>query len=377
MLSPMRLEEVLQAIRPLAPEHLAESWDKVGLQLGHGDWPVRRALLCIDLTEAVLAEAIETEAQLIVAYHPPIFSPLVRLTGDDWKGRIVLACAKREIAIYSPHTALDAAEDGLNDWLARGLGAGQVSPIAATAATAGPEQVKFVTFVPPEHADRIRHALAAAGAGWIGNYSHCTFNIPGTGTFRGEEGANPTVGEAGRLETVQEIRIETICPVEQVERVVAALREAHPYEEPAFDIYRLLATPAATPARTGQGRRIVLDEPVDLDTLIARVKRLLGVTALAVGRPAKPRPIRTVAVCAGAGGSVLAQATDADAWFTGEMRHHDVLAAVQDGRAVLLPGHTQTERPYLPTYRDRLARATGGEVEWRVSEADRAAAAVE
>src|SRR5690606_21819815 len=120
MLSPMRLEEVLQTIRPLAPEHLAESWDKVGLQLGHGDWPVRRALLCIDLTEAVLAEAIETEAQLIVAYHPPIFSPLVRLTGDDWKGRIVLACAQRGIAIYSPHTALDAAEDGVNDWLARG-----------------------------------------------------------------------------------------------------------------------------------------------------------------------------------------------------------------------------------------------------------------
>ncbi len=369
----MRLHEVLKALRKLAPEGLAESWDKVGLQLGDGDWPIDRALLCIDLTEAVLAEAVELGARLIVSYHPPIFAPLTAMTTDTWKGRVLLGCAQQGIAIYSPHTALDAAEGGVNDWLVRGVGSGQVTPINPAAANRGPEQYKFVTFAPPEHAEKVRNALAEAGAGWIGNYSHCTFNIPGTGTFRGEAGANPTVGKVGQLETVEELRIESICPGDRVQAVVAALRKAHPYEEPAFDVYRLLATPAATPARTGQGRRIVLDEPIDLATLIARVKRHLGVTSLAVGRPVVEQPIRTVAVCAGAGGSVVAEAPDADAWLTGEMRHHDILDATQNNRAVLLPGHTQTERPYLPTYRHRLAELTGDAVAWHISGADQPA----
>lgn len=376
----MQLQNLLEILRKLAPEHLAEPWDKVGLQLGDPKQPVQNAMLCIDLTAPVLAEAIEGRADLIVAYHPPIFDPLEALTSLDTKQRIILAAARAGLAIYSPHTALDAAADGVNDWLIEGLGQGQVRPIKP-AVPADATQYKLVVFVPLHAADRLRTKLAEAGAGRIGDYEQCSFSVAGEGTFRGGPESNPTVGRAGRFERVEELRLEMICPGRCLGAVVAALRTAHPYEEPAFDLYRLEQPPTdcdkdeGQGQGQGQGRIVELDRTVALSTLLARIKQHLGVRHLEVSIPqqrsATRRKIKRVGVCAGAGGSLLEHTGEIDAFLTGEMRHHDIIAANAAGRTVILAGHTQTERPYLKTYRQRIIKAGGQDVQWRISRADR------
>lgn len=388
----MRLADVVDVLRNLAPEGLAEPWDKVGLQLGDPAWDVSRALLCIDLTEAVLREAIEYGAQLIVAYHPPIFEPIARITSDTWKGRIVLECARRGIAIYSPHTALDAAAAGVNDWLAEcvlpgvmhAVGpdatkgqiarGGAIRPIRPSASGSDARPYKLVTFVPGEHLDRVRQELSNAGAGHIGDYSECAFVVDGEGMFRGGESTNPVVGKRGQLERVAEKRIEMIFPPGRLGEVVAALMKAHPYEEPAFDLTRLELPPSSGGEGVGQGRVVTLEEGMEAEELVERVRRHLGAAWLEVAKPqaAEGRPVARVAFCAGAGGSLLKEAGRVDAFVTGEMRHHDVLEAVARGTTVILAGHTGTERPYLPVYRERLVAQGGEAVAWRVSEADRA-----
>ena len=364
----MRLNDAVEVLRSLAPERLSEDWDNVGLLVGDPSWRLRRALLCIDLTESVLAEAIEQKADLIVAYHPPIFSALPALTSADLKQRIILAAASRRIAIYSPHTALDSAPAGVNDWLAQGIGPGVIRalrPLRDAVETA----YKLVTFVPHEVADSLRTALASTGAGQIGDYTNCSFGSHGEGTFVGGNSTKPAIGRRGHLERVAELRLEMVCGSGQLADVVAALRKAHPYEEPAFDLYRLEPTPID--ATVGQGRVIVLHRSLSVPTLVRRLKKYLGLRQLEVAVPDPMRPLVQVAVCAGAGGSLLEHAGPIDAFVTGEMRHHQVLAACADGVTVILAGHSQTERPYLPVYRDRIVQLLGQKVMWSISTVDR------
>lgn len=370
----MRVAELLDVLRTLAPERLAEPWDKVGLHLGDGAWDVSRALLCIDLTEPVMREAAEQGVNLIVAYHPPIFSPLVRVTADDWKGRVVLEALHRRIAVYCPHTALDAAAGGVNDWLCGSAGpAADIRPIRPASPRQEIPRYKLVTFVTPADLERVRQALCAAGAGHIGDYSECTFAGEGEGTFRGGASTDPAIGQRGRLEQVTERRLETVVPEAHLAAVVAALTRAHPYEEPAFDLLRLGTPPDAGDQAAGPGRVVTLERPMTVEQLAEGVKRRLGVQRVDVAKPQAaggPGELRRIGFCAGAGGSLLEEAGGVDAFVTGEMRHHDVLDAVQRGVAIVLAGHTQTERPYLPTYRQRIIDAGGGGVQWSVSQAD-------
>ncbi len=365
----MKLQTIIDILNDLAPHHLSEPWDRTGLQVGDPAWHIRRGLLCIDLTPQVLQEAITAATSLIVAYHPPIFSPLPAVTSRDAKQRIILEAARHKIAVYSPHTALDAAAGGVNDWLCDGLGSGKRRPIRS-AESAGRVSYKLVTFVPDQHADRLRAALSAAGAGVIGDYTHCSFNMTGEGTFYGGASTQPVIGQAGRLERVAELRIEMVCSAAVVKQVIAALRQAHPYQEPAFDLYRV-ETLAVADDEVGQGRVMTLDQPITLATLIQRVKNHLRVSHLEVAMPRGRSRIQRIGLCAGAGGSLLTEAGEIDAFLTGEMRHHDVLAARTAGLAVLLAGHTQTERPYLKVFRRRITAATGKRVDWRISKADR------
>jgi dinuclear metal center YbgI/SA1388 family protein len=361
----MRLKAVIEALQTIAPEPLAEGWDQVGLHLGDPAQTVRRGLLCIDLAEAVLDEAIAAKANLIVAYHPPIFTPLERLTTANTKQRIILRAAEKRIAVYSPHTALDAATGGVNDWLASGCGEGVVTPIIATES---PADYKLIVFVPHDHADRLRDALSNVGAGVIGDYTQCSFATPGEGTFQGGKASNPTVGKRGNLERVAEWRMEMICPAAALGLAIETLRAVHPYEQPAFDVYRMHNP--APPPETGQGRIVELSRAVSLTTLAARLKTHLGVKHLQINAASSAK-VRRIGVCAGAGGSLLDSAGDIDAFFTGEMRHHDILAAVASGTSVLLAGHTETERPYLKVYRKRIARLAG-DMTWSISKTDRA-----
>ncbi len=368
------LKQAVDVLEAIAPARYAEEWDNVGL-LVEPTKPrrINRVLLTIDLTEAVVAEAIDKKAELVVSYHPPIFDALKRITAGHWKQRIVAQAIEKRIAVYSPHTALDAAPGGVNDWLADGLGARSAFAIKPHMELPEGQQLKLVVFVPAEHVDALREALAATCcAGMIGAYEQCSFNLSGVGTFKGDDSTNPAVGRRGRLETVDEVRLEMVCSgwpyaLQEIERTV---RENHPYEEPAWDLYPLAAKALE---RVGQGRDVSLNTPVTLNTLTGRIKKHLGLKRLRVA-PAeahrKGKKVDHVLVCAGAGGSVLG-GRPADVYLTGEMRHHDVLEANAEGVSVVLCDHTNTERGYLPTYRGKIRKALGGKVEVVVAKRDR------
>src|SRR5262249_27250144 len=233
----MKLADAIAVLEQIAPTRHAESWDNVGLLVGDPDQTVSRAILTIDYTRAVADEARKRNCDLIIAYHPPIFDGLKKIKSTN----LIFDAIRRGVAIYSPHTALDVAPGGTNDMLADVLGLKTRGPLKQASPT--PQEYKLVTFVPIKDVEKVSQALFKVGAGHIGNYHSCSFRTAGTGTFFGQEGTDPTVGQSGRLEKVDEIRLETILPITALPNVIKALRESHPYEEPAFDLNMLAAAP--------------------------------------------------------------------------------------------------------------------------------------
>jgi dinuclear metal center YbgI/SA1388 family protein len=340
----MKLSDLLEKLDQIAPLRYAKAWDNVGLLAGDPAAAVTHAMLTIDYTAAVAEEAKSGGCDLMIAYHPPIFDAVKRLTSPS----LVFDAIRRGIAIYSPHTALDVADGGTNDMLADVLGLKERLPLRHWQSSA--ENFKLITFVPAESVDKVSEALFAAGAGRIGNYSSCSFRSPGEGTFFGQEGTNPAVGQSGRLERVGEVRLETIVPAKNVGPVIAALRKSHPYEEPAFDLNRL----ATAPEERGMGRIGVMD-PTSRAELLDRIKHGLGVSHLLVAGPTSGA-VKTAAVCAGSCGGLLGDAIDAGAelFLTGEVRHHDALKAAAAGMTVVCALHSNSERPVLGRLQSRL-----------------------
>jgi len=372
-LAALSANDLVLAMERIAPLGGAETWDNVGLILGSADAALGAGpiVLTIDLTEAVVADALSKNASAIVSYHPPIFDGLKRLTGDSARGRALLACAARGVPVYSPHTALDSAIGGMTDWLADGLldrsGEAKGDRRALVSCAAGPDEcpVKIVTFVPREAVEAVRNALATAGAGIIGEYEVCSFAAEGTGTFLGKPGTNPAVGKAGRLEMVPESRLEMICSRRAMPMALATLKQFHPYEEAAVDVYALEARPERG---AGAGRRVMLDQPVALATLVERLRAHLkvGNGTIQLGRAVSgvfANVVSRIGVCPGAGGSLapIAMRDGCELFVTGEMKHHEVLACVEGGMSVVLAGHTNTERGYLPVLAERLAGEMGVE----------------
>ncbi len=353
----MKVIQVVRALESLAPTSLAAEWDNVGLLIGDDQARVNRAMLCIDLTEAVLAEAVKAKAQLVVAYHPPIFKPLSRLTTSS--SPVVLAAAAAGIAVYGLHTALDAAPGGVNDMLAGVLGIVASAPIEQAC---DESQCKLVTFLPPEALPAVADAAFAAGAGRIGEYLDCAFFSHGIGAFCGRPGTRPARGKAGRHEAIEEVRLEVIAPRGLAGDVVRAVRDAHPYETPHVDIH-----PVETYlAGAGMGRVGELTRPVQAGTLVNRIKRALGLARVQVAWPrsgqAAKQTIHVAACCAGSCGSKFrsAIARGAEFYLTGEMRHHDALAAVGAGMAVCCVGHSHSERPILKIVAQQLSASCPG-----------------
>src|SRR5262249_11607298 len=227
---------VVDYLAQFAPPALAADWDNVGLLLGERGAEVRRVLTCLTVTPEVAAEAVEAGVQLIVTHHPVLFRPVKRLTTATPEGRMLLALIRGGVAVYSPHTAFDNTAGGINDLLARRLGLTEVRPLRRGAGT---RQCKLVVFVPDKDLTRVSDALVAAGAAQTAQYRECSFRLAGTGTFFGSDATNPTVGQKGRREEVSEWRLEAVCPESAVEQAVAAMRRAHSYEEPAYDVYPL------------------------------------------------------------------------------------------------------------------------------------------
>jgi dinuclear metal center YbgI/SA1388 family protein len=355
----MQLSTIVSTLEQIAPPAFAESWDNVGLLAGDPGQDISRILLTIDYTAEVTEEARHNGCDLIIAYHPPIFQPLKRVVA----GSLVFDAIRRGVAIYSPHTALDVADGGTNDMLADLLGLTDREPLRS--AEAKGTEYKLVVFVPIEAVEKVSRAMFDAGAGRIGNYTSCSFRMTGTGTFFGEAGSDPSVGQAGKLEKVDEIRLETVVPISRVEDVVKALRANHPYEEPAFDLNTL----AAAPSGRGQGK-IGAMPPTGRGDLFARIKQELEIQHLLIAGPTEGT-ITRAACCAGSCGEFLGDAIKgkAELYLTGEIRHHDAVKAAAAGMTVVCTLHSNSERAVLKRLAKRL-EATAGMPPIRVSSAD-------
>jgi len=341
----MQLHDLTEVLEDIAPTRNAESWDNVGLLVGDPGQDVSAVLLTIDYTESVAEEGNREGCDAVIAYHPPIFQPLKRVRF----GSVIYDAIRRGVAIYSPHTALDVAEGGTNDVLADAVGLMERAPLKLAEVKA--TQYKLVVFTPQDALEKVSEALFEAGAGRIGKYSSCSFRTAGTGTFFGEEGTNPAVGESCKLEQAQEVRLETVVPIARIEQVVRALRKAHPYEEPAFDLNLL----AASPEGLGQGRIGTLARSTPRAELIERIKRELELRDVLVAGPMDGE-ITRAAVCAGACGELLDHAITqkAQLYLTGEMRHHDAIKAARAGMTVVCTLHSNSERAALKRLKARL-----------------------
>jgi len=330
-------QRVISVLEELAPLELAQDGDGVGLQVGDPAQPVGKVFLSLDLTPAVLAEASEAGADMLVVHHTPFFKNLPNLRTDEPHGRLIAEIIKKGMALYTAHTNLDAAWGGVSDVLAARLGLLEPAVLAA-----GWKQrlYKLVVFVPHDHLEQVGSAVCQAGAGWIGNYSDCTFRVRGTGTFRPLEGTNPYIGRRGKLEEVEETRLETIVPEENLRQVVEAMINAHPYEEVAYDLY-LLANEGKT---AGMGRVGRLPQPMTLASFAAKVKEALGVETVRCCGPSR-KTIEKVAVCGGRGVSYMRQAilAGAQVLLTADVKYHEAQEALAYELALVDAGHYATE----------------------------------
>ena len=352
----MKVQDIAATLETLLPKALAQSWDNVGLLVGDPQAQARRLLVTIDTTAAVAAEARRLKADMIVAYHPIIWDGLKRVTATGLTS-VIYDLIRSGIAVYSIHTSLDAIAGGVNDALAESIGLVDAEPIGDFVEDPAGPQYKVVTFVPMGDVNQVAESLYQAGAGAIGNYSHCGFQIPGTGTFLPLDGSHPTIGRQGRLEIVKEVRLETVVRADKVAAVITALRKAHPYETPAFDVFRH----HDVERRIGLGRMGSLARPARLPQLLTRIKKATGAKAVGlIGR--QDRTIRKAAVCAGSCGKILQTviSADCDLYLTGELKHHEALAAQEAGLSVVCLSHTVSERFALARLTRELKKALPG-----------------
>jgi len=337
---PCTVHDVTAAIESWAPLQYAYDWDPVGLSIGNPNMPVTNVVTCLTVTREALEAARTQGAELIVSHHPLIFSPLKALRTDVTHTKLCLDIAGAGIACYAAHTNLDVAPGGVSHILAERLGLQETRPLSPVK-HAG--QVKLIVFVPESHLTALREAVCAAGAGVIGEYTQCTFSAPGVGTFLPSANSTPFSGERGRVNEEPERRFETIVPKARLGSVLRALHDTHPYEEPAYDICPVENRDAAV----GLGVRGKLPEPMPLDAFASYVCRCLALDdARVVGRGDKP--IRTVGVIGGSGGSELGRLPfDLDACVTGDVKYHDALDAADRGLSVIDAGHAGTELPVV------------------------------
>jgi dinuclear metal center YbgI/SA1388 family protein len=350
---------VVSWVESFAPPGLAAAWDNVGLLIGDMAGPCDRVLTCLTVTPEVVAEAAAEKVHLIVSHHPVLFRGVKQLSSETPDGRLLLPLLRHGIDVYSPHTAYDNCPGGINDQLCDMLGLTAVRPLRPRSTPL----YKLAVFLPESDLAKVSDAVFAAGAGVIGRYDQCSYRVTGTGTFFPHEGTNPTIGRIGEREEVVEYRLEVILPADKLDAVVAAVRASHSYEEPAFDVYPLVFPKSVSDSSmtcAGEGRFGNLPFPSTLGALAARCKTTLRANVQLIGDPAKP--VTCVAIACGAAGEFLpdAIAMQADAFLTGELRFHDVLAAKAAGIGVILPGHYATERPAVEALAAKLAAAFPG-----------------
>ncbi|MFD6857630.1 Nif3-like dinuclear metal center hexameric protein [Rhodococcus sp. NPDC060090] len=356
------LREVIDVLDTAYPPSLAESWDSVGLVAGDPDDPVRKVLLAVDATSAVVDQALEWGADLLLVHHPLLLRGVDTVGAHTPKGALIHRLIRGGCALFTAHTNADRADPGVSDALAQALGLTGLRPLDPKPE---PATDKWVVMVPGAASDAVRDALFEAGAGALGNYRECCWTASGTGQFRPIDGADPTIGAIGELEQVAEDRIEMIAPRRARAAVFAALRSAHPYEEPAFDVFEL----AELPSSRGLGRVGELPHTQTLREFTETVAAALPPTEWGVRGAGDPeRSIRTVAVCGGSGDSFLGKvsALGVDAYVTADLRHHPADEHLRTGGPALVDvAHWASEQPWCAQASAILDEAFGEREAWQ------------
>lgn len=343
-----KLKEIANALEMFAPLPLQDGYDNAGLQIGLTDAEVTGVLLCLDVTEQIIDEAVASGCNLIVSHHPLLFRPLKRITGSNYVERCVIKALSKGIAIYSAHTNLDNAAGGVNYRIAQKIGLKNIRILQ-------PKEnalLKLAVYVPTSHADTVRDALFAAGCGAIGGYDCCSYNINGTGTFRAGEMCTPFCGEKGDIHHEPEVRIETILPTYLKSRVVSAILKAHPYEEPAFDIY-----PIQNEWNTaGSGVIGELETESDELEFLKKIKTTFNVECIR-HTALRNKTIKHVALCGGAGASFAnaALAAGADIYITGEARYHELFDNTNRMMHAII-GHYESEQYTMEIFQEIISK---------------------
>jgi dinuclear metal center YbgI/SA1388 family protein len=342
----MKVQDIQSLIESWAPREIAWERDNVGLQCGDPRADVHGILVALDVTEDVIAEARRRRANLLISHHPLLFRPVGSVHSGTVTGRCLRALLVNNISLLSAHTNLDFTVGGTSFALAEALGLEHVSFLHRPYRT----QKKIVTFVPPSHVDAVADAMAEAGAGIIGNYAHCSFRTRGNGTFQGDASSNPAVGRPGVREEVPEIRLEMVVPQWDVDRVVRAMKRAHPYEEVAYDIFA-----SEVPVSSfGMGVLGTLPRAVRPAAFLRTIKRVLGIAAVR-STPFHTDRVERVAACGGSGSDLLGEAMrqGADVFVTADVKYHAFHDAL--GKIILVDaGHWETEFPVVRVIAARL-----------------------
>nr|NQU94000.1 Nif3-like dinuclear metal center hexameric protein [Bacteroidota bacterium] len=332
----MKIKEITSKLEEYAPLGLQEPYDNAGLIIGDPDMEVNKALISLDVTEGIIEEAISNGCDIIVAHHPLIFKGVKKITGRSYVERMIVACIKNNIAVYAIHTNLDNISNGVNRIICDKLGLNNPAILAPKREILR----KLVTFCPVNYADKVRTALFDAGAGHIGNYDSCSFNVSGSGSFRALEGANPFTGSVDQLHFEDEVRIESIYPVYLEDRILSTLLKAHPYEEVAYDFYPL----NNQFTQTGAGMVGELPKPEKSSDFLNRIKKIFSAGCV---RHTKiiSETICKVAVCGGSGSFLIGDAirSGADVLVTGDTKYHEMFDA--DGKILIADvGHYESEQ---------------------------------
>ncbi len=332
----MLLRAIIRELELLAPLSLQESYDNSGLIIGNMDSEITAALVCLDVTESVLDEAIATGCNLVISHHPMVFTGIKKLTNRNQTERLVSKAIKNDLNVYAIHTNLDNVHNGVNAMLSAKIGIKNPQILRQVKGSLG----KLVTFCPQSHVTQVRQALFDAGAGRIGNYSECSFNTAGQGTFKAGSGANPFVGELQKLHVEDETKIEMVFPVHLEKQLIKALLAAHPYEEVAYDIHLL----QNTHPQIGAGMIGELQQETIAAEFLHDVKKQLSLPTLRYTGNLQ-KPIKKVAVCGGSGSFLIpdALAQGADCFLTGDLKYHDFFSL--DNQMIITDiGHYESEQ---------------------------------
>jgi dinuclear metal center YbgI/SA1388 family protein len=343
-----KIKDVASCLEATAPRALQEAYDNSGLLTGNPDAAVTSILVSLDCTEDVIEEAMALGSNLVVAHHPIIFKGLKKLTGQTYVERTIIKAIRHDIAIYCSHTNLDNVYNGVNRKIAERLELVNTRILSMKHDTLA----KLVTFVPAAHLEKVTNALHEAGAGQVGNYKNCSFQVSGIGVFEPNEKANPAIGKQGHLEKVDEVRIEVLLPTWLEGVVIDALRKSHPYEEVAYYLSRV----ANQNQEAGAGLIGETKNPEELIAFLERLKRQMNAKVVRHTAPIG-KPIKTVAVCGGAGSFLLGEAISqsADVFVSADFKYHEFFDA--DGKIMIADiGHYESEQFTTELFKEVLSK---------------------